>query len=121
MAVPDLSAHGWSYEGARLLGSSDGLPMAMLLYADAEEHPASLTIIKDSTGERSLEVRKEGGLDLLDWREERHAFFLVGEAGEEALAAIAVELQNQPPRLSDDAVVPVSRYVRPVQRPVDLP
>ena len=85
------------------------------------KRPASLTIIKDGAGERPLEIRNEGGLDLLDWREERHAFFLVGEAGEEALTAIAVELQNQPPRLSDGAAVPVSRYVRPVQRPADLP
>lgn len=121
MAVPDLSGHGWSYEGARLLGSSDGPPMAMLLYADAEERPASLTIVRDGAGERPLEARKEGGLDLLDWREERHAFFLAGEAGEEALTTIAVELQNQPPRLSDDAIVPVSRYIRPGKRPTDLP
>ena len=121
MAVPDLSAHGWSYEGARLLGLFDGPPMAMLLYADAEERPASLTIIKDGAGERPLEIGNEGGLDFLDWREERHAFVLLGEAGEEALTAIAVELQNQPPRLSDDAAVPVSRYVRPVRRPADLP
>lgn len=121
MAVPDLSAHGWSYEGARLLGSSDGPPMAMLLYADADERPASLTIIRDGADERPLEVGKNGGLDLLEWREERHVFFLAGEAGEEALSAIAVELQNQPPRLSDDAAVPVSRYSRPAMRPSDLP
>ncbi len=121
MAVPDLSGHGWSYEGARLLGSADGPPMAMLLYADADERPASLTIARDGAGERPLDTRKEGGLDLVEWREERHAFYLAGETGEEVLTAIAVELKNQPPRLSDDAVVPVSRYIRPVWRPNDLP
>ncbi len=121
MAVPDLSEHGWSYEGARLLGSADGPPLAMLLYADAEERPASLTIVRDGSGEGPLEISKEGGLDLLEWREERHAFYLASEAGEEALTTIAIELQNQPPRLSEDAAVPVSRYIRPSQRPSDLP
>lgn len=117
MAVPDLVAHGWSYEGARLLGSIDGPPMAMLLYADAEERPTSLTIALDRNGERPLAAGVHGGLDLLDWREEHHAFLLAGEAGEEALEAVAIDLQNQPPRLSEDAPVPVSRYVRPSFRP----
>ncbi|MEM8950702.1 MAG: hypothetical protein AAGA21_03185 [Pseudomonadota bacterium] len=121
MAVPDLSEHGWSYEGARLLGSSDGPPIAMLLYADAEERPASLTIVRDGSGAGPLDIKTEGGLDLLEWREERHAFYLASEAEEETLTDIAIELQNQPPRLSDDAAVPVSRYIRPVQRPSDLP
>lgn len=117
MAVPDLSEHGWSYEGARLLGSSDGPPMAMLLYADAEEHPVSLTIAQDSTGERPLETGETGGLQLLDWREERHAFFLAGYVDRDVLKTVAIDLQNEPPRFSEDAVVPVSRYVRPSFRP----
>lgn len=119
MAVPDLSAHGWSYEGARLLGTADGTPMAMLLYADAEERPASLTIARDATGERPLDISEEGGLRILDWREERHAFVLAGEAGKEELEAVAIALQNQPPMLSEDAVVPTSRYVRPSFRPAN--
>ncbi|MEM7041176.1 MAG: hypothetical protein AAF543_00050 [Pseudomonadota bacterium] len=117
MAVPDLAAHGWSYEGARLLGLDDGPPMAMLLYADGENRPVSLTIARDGEGERALETEKDGGLDLLHWREERHVFFLAGEAGEETLEAVALELQNEPPRLSEDASVPVSRYVRPSFKP----
>jgi len=121
MAVPDLSDHGWSYEGARLLGSIDGPPMAMLLYADVEGRPASLTIARDRNGERPLAAGAQGGLELLDWREEHHAFFLAGEAGEDALKAVAIDLQNQPPRLSEDAPVPVSRYVRPSFRPATPP
>ncbi|MGI9416981.1 MAG: hypothetical protein ACR2RA_03975 [Geminicoccaceae bacterium] len=117
MAVPDLAGHGWSYEGARLLGSSEGPPMAMLLYADADDRPASLTIVRDKRGERPLQTGENGGLRILDWREERHAFVLAGEAGEEALEAVALDLQNEPPRLSEDAAVPVSRYVRPSFRP----
>lgn len=121
MAVPDLSAHGWSYEGARLLGTSDGPPMAMLLYADAEERPASLTIARDRGGERLLAIERDGGLNLLDWREELHAFLLAGEADEEVLKDVAVDLQNQPPRLHEDAPVPVSRYIRPSLRPEARP
>ena len=117
MAIPDLAARGWSYEGARLIGSPDGPPMVMLLYADAEDRPASLTIAPDRSGERSLALNSEGGLTVADWREERHAFFLAGEAEENELEAVGVELLNQPPRLSEDAPVPVSRHVRPNLRP----
>ena len=121
MAVPDLAAHDWSYEGARLLGTSDGPPMAMLLYADADGRPASLTIARDQQGEQLLEVNHDGGLNLLDWREERHAFLLAGEASEDVLRAVALDLQNQPPRLHEDAPVPVSRYIRPSFRPAEQP
>lgn len=117
MAIPDLAARGWSYEGARLIGSADGPPMVMLLYADAEDRPMSLTIAPDRSGERSLALNQEGGLTMVDWREERHAFFLAGEADENELETVGVELLNQPPRLSEDAPVPVSRHVRPSQRP----
>ena len=117
MAVPDLSAHGWSYEGARLLGVIDGPPMAMLLYADADERPVSLTVARDGGGDRPLEVSENGGLALVEWREERHAFFLTGEADEDMLERVAIDLQNQPPMLSEDAPVPVSRYIRPSLRP----
>ncbi|MGI9508804.1 MAG: hypothetical protein ACR2QJ_05590 [Geminicoccaceae bacterium] len=121
MAVPDLSVHGWSYEGARLLGVIDGPPMTMLLYADEQDRPVSLTIARDASGERPLEISESGGLDLLDWREERHAFFLIGGAGDDVLEAVALDLQNHPPALKEDAPVPVSRYIRPTFRPVDWP
>ena len=117
MAIPDLSAHGWSYEGARLLGVIDGPPMAMLLYADADERPVSLTVAQDGGGDRPLEFNENGGLALAEWREERHAFFLAGEADEDLLERVAIDLQNQPPMLSEDAPVPVSRYIRPNFRP----
>lgn len=121
MAVPDLSAHDWSYEGARLLGVIDGPPMAMLLYADADERPVSLTIARNGGGARPLEISENGGLALAEWQEERHAFFLTGEAGEDLLKRVAIDLQNQPPMLSEDAPVPISRYIRPSFRPKAQP
>lgn len=121
MAVPDLSARGWSYEGSRLLGSATGPPMVMLLYADAEERPISLTIALDRRGETPLTVSQHGGLTWIEWREERHAFILAGETGEEDLKPAAVDLLNQPPRLSAAAPVPTSRYLRPSFRPADQP
>lgn len=121
MAIPDLSDHGLSYEGARLIGSADGPPMVMLLYADAEERPVSLTIGLDRDGEEPLSTREDGGMTWIEWREERHAFFLAGDADPAALEAIGVDLLNEPPRLSEDASVPVSRYIRPGQRPTNGP
>lgn len=117
MAVPDLAAHGFSYEGARLIGSADGPPMAMLLYADAADRPVSLTIARDRRGEQPLSARQEGEVNLLGWREERHAFMLAGESEADVLQAVGVDLMNQPPRLEDDAPVPESRYVLPSFRP----
>lgn len=121
MAVPDLSDHDFSYEGARLIGDADGPPMAMLLYEDAERRPVSLTVALDRRGEKPLAVGGEGGLNVVDWREERHAFVLAGEAERAVLEAVGVELLNDPPRMSGDALVPVSRYIRPGQRPANGP
>lgn len=121
MAVPDLSDQGLSYEGARLIGNADGPPLAMLLYADAEEQPVSLTIGLDRAGEQPLAVEEEGGLTMVEWREERHAFILVGGGDETMLEAIGIGLLNNPPRLSEDAPVPISRYVRPGTRPANGP
>jgi len=119
MAVPELSTHGWSYEGARLLGADDGPPMVMLLYADAEDRPASLTIMPDRNGEQPLTASRNGELNLMSWREEHHAFILAGQAAQRALEAVGLDLINQPPGLRADAPVPISRYIRPSFRPAD--
>ena len=119
MAIPDLMDRGWSYEGARLIGSADGPPLVMLLYVDTEDRPVSLTIAPDRSGERSVALDSKGDLTMVGWREERHAFFLTGEADENELKTVGVDLLNQPPRLSEDAPVPVSRHIRPGMRPDD--
>ena len=117
MALPDLTEHGWTYEGARLLGNVDGPPMAMLLYADVEENPVSLTITRDQRGERGLVISELGGLNVLDWREERHAFTLAGKSPGGELQPIALQLMSDPPVQQEEAPVPISRYVRPAFRP----
>jgi len=117
MALPDLAEHGWTYEGARLLGSSDGPPMAMLLYADAEERPVSLTVTRDQRGEQDLVVSELGGLNILEWREERHAFTLASDVPDDQLRPIALQLMGEPPVQREEASVPVSRYIRPTFRP----
>lgn len=121
MAIPDLADHGLSYEGARLIGHADGPPMVMLLYADGDQRPVSLTIASDRRGEKPLATRERAGLNLVDWREERHAFTLAGALDQDRLEAIGIDLLNQPPRLSEDAAVPTSRHVRPVLRPAASP
>lgn len=117
MAIPDLSEFGWSYEGARLLAAIEGPPMTMLLYADAENRPISLTIAQDRSGEQNMESHRDGGLNLMEWREERHAFVLASEADEVVLRLVAATLQNQPPAMTEDATVPSSRFFRPAFRP----
>lgn len=117
MAIPDLSEFGWSYEGARLLAAIEGPPMTMLLYADAENRPISLTIAQDRSGERNIESHRDGGLNLVEWREERHAFVLASDADDVVLRLIAATLQNQPPAMTGDAAVPSSRFFRPAFRP----
>ena len=117
MALPDLAEHGWSYEGARLLGVADGPPMAMLLYADPNEQPVSLTITRDQRGQRGLAVSEFGDLKILDWREERHAFTLAGQSPGDELRPIALQLISEPPVENEEAPVPISRYIRPASRP----
>ncbi|MEM9441062.1 MAG: hypothetical protein AAGA73_11495 [Pseudomonadota bacterium] len=121
MAIPDLSSHGLSFEGARLVGDADGPPMAMLLYANPQQRPVSLTIALDRQGEKPLVIGEQEGLKVVDWREERHAFVLAGGVETSMLEAVGVELLNDPPRMSGDASVPLSRYIRPSQRPANGP
>lgn len=117
MAIPDLSAHEIFYEGARLLQGGDGPAMAMLLYQDAKERPVTLTIALDGTGTKPVSTRQTDGLRWLTWRENDHAFFLVGAQDQNVLADIAAGLIDEPPGLSPNSVVPVSRHFRPKRRP----
>lgn len=120
MMVPNLSTIGWSYEGARLLVTTDGPPMVMLLYADQRGKPVSFTIAQDSAGERPAMPMLEAGLNLLEWRDDRHAFVLAGEADEVVLQVVASALQDQSNKVASNSTVPSGRFFRPEFRPDTL-
>jgi len=118
--VPDLSTMGWSYEGARLLVRNGGAPMVMLLYADQEGRPISYTIAEDASGDMPRVVVEQAGLNLLEWRDESHAFVLAGEADEVVLQVVASALQDQSNKVASDNPVPFGRFFRPEFKPETL-
>ena len=120
MALPDLSAIGWSYEGARLLVAVDGPAMVMLLYADREGRPISWTIAKDTSGPMPSTAKRQAGLNLLEWHDETHAFVLAGDSDEVVLQVVAAALQDRTDEATSKAAVPAGRFFRPEFRPTNL-
>lgn len=117
MTIPDLSTMGWSYEGARLLVMIGGPTMVMLLYADPDGNPISLTIAQDKSGQTPPRSRLQAGLNLIEWRDRSHAFTLVGAADEVVLQVVASALQDQRNKVPSDSPVPSGRFFRPEFRP----
>ncbi len=117
MAIPDLSDIGWSYEGARLLVTVGGPSMVMLLYADPEGSPISLTIAQDLSGVQPSTSRQQAGLNLIEWRDHSHAFVLAGEVNDVVLQVIASALLEQMSKVTQDSAVPSGRFFRPESRP----
>ncbi|MGI9491960.1 MAG: hypothetical protein ACR2QF_06125 [Geminicoccaceae bacterium] len=117
MAIPDLSAVGWSYEGARLLVTVGGPSMVMLLYADQEGSPISLTIAQDLSGIKPSDARQQAGLNLIEWHDHSHAFVLAGESDDVVLQVVASALQDQVDEISAGRTVPSGRFFRPEFRP----
>lgn len=120
MVIPDLSAIGWSYEGARLLISISGPSMVMLLYANREGEPISWTIAKAPSQPMSPGSRQQAGLNLIEWRDASHAFILAGGADNVVLQVVAAALQAQVDEVSSDSPVPSGRFIRPEFRPSPL-
>jgi len=117
MTIPDLSDIGWSYEGARLLVTIGGPSMVMLLYADPDGNPISLTIARDLSGIQPSTSRQQAGLNLIEWRDHSHAFVLAGEVNDVVLQIVASSMLEQINQITEDSAVPSGRFFRPEFRP----
>jgi anti-sigma factor RsiW len=86
--VPDLSAFGLTFKGARML-VINGAPVAQLIYLPADGRAFALCIIHSKKDDKPLTVSQQDDLNLVDWRVKGYGFVAIGWENQDELRAIA--------------------------------
>lgn len=86
--TPDLSAHGLTFEGARLLVAA-GKPVAQLMYRDGERRVVALCLIQTDSPRDGFASQTIGAFDMVSWGGDGANFVIVGDSGRDDLQAIA--------------------------------
>jgi anti-sigma factor RsiW len=91
--VPDLSASGLEFQGARLL-VADGQPVAQLMYRDAAGAVVAVCFMRGgdagpAEGTHSFAARRIDGFDLVSWEDRGALYVVIGPAGRQDLRQIA--------------------------------
>ena len=75
--VPDLSAFGLTFKGARML-VVNGAPVAQLVYLPADGRAVALCIIHSKKDDKPLTASQQDDLNLVDWRLKGYGFVVLG-------------------------------------------
>jgi anti-sigma factor RsiW len=80
--VPDLSASGLTFQGARLLVAS-GKPVAQLLYTDAADNVVAVCFLAGGdaslgSGRSTPKLRSANGVDMVWWKSDDASYVVVG-------------------------------------------
>lgn len=86
--TPDLSEHGLTFRGARLLVAA-GKPVAQLMYTDADNRVVALCLVATETPRDGFAARTIGAFDMVSWGGAGANFVVVGDEGRADLQAIA--------------------------------
>ncbi len=86
--VPDLSAFGLTFKGARML-VINGEPVAQLVYLPKDGRAVALCIIHSKKDDKPLTVSQQDDLNLVDWRVKGYGFVVIGWEDPTQLRAIA--------------------------------
>ncbi|WP_299407416.1 anti-sigma factor [uncultured Roseobacter sp.] len=86
--VPDLTAQGLEFQGARLLVAA-GKPVAQLMYLDANERVVALCQIQTETPRDGFAEQSIQNFGMVSWGGENSNFVVVGDEGRSDLAEIA--------------------------------
>ncbi len=86
--IPDLSEHGLTFQGARLLVAA-GKPVAQLMFTDAEMRVVALCLIQADTPREGFATQTIGAFDMVSWGGRDANFVVVGDEGRADLRAIA--------------------------------
>ena len=92
ISVPDLTAYGVTFAGARLLGINEK-PVAQLVYLDADNQPLALCIIPSTNEAKTPTQSTNGELNLVDWRDGNHGYAVVGWSPPELLNTLTEAIQ----------------------------
>ncbi|TQV83901.1 anti-sigma factor family protein [Denitrobaculum tricleocarpae] len=88
LTVPDLSASGAEFKGARLLGIN-GKPVAQLIYQIPGGDPFALCVMPSAAGDMTPVAAQRADLNMVEWRQDGYAYVVVGWEDESALRALA--------------------------------
>ena len=96
LRIPDLSRHGLTFRGARLLGIADR-PVADLMYRwpELDHSPLGLCICDAAPENSPLKPDHRDGVNMVLWHRDRFVYVLVGWADMDFLKALAGELMPE--------------------------
>jgi len=92
--TPDLTQHGLTFRGARLLVAA-GKPVAQLMYTDAEERVVALCLIATETPRDGVATQTIGDFDMVSWGGDGANYVIVGDQGRPDLEAIAATASTE--------------------------
>lgn len=93
ITVPDLSAEGLRFAGARMLVFA-GRPLALFMYTRANGRPIGFCITL-SDGRSPVRVEQHDGERTAVWQEGSYAYVVVGDVSEDAIRRIAADAGRQ--------------------------
>ncbi len=88
VAIPDLSAHGLTFRGARLLVAA-GKPVAQLMFTDGQDRVVALCLIETGSPQEGFASRTIDGFEMVTWGAAGANAVIVGDDGRGDLQAIA--------------------------------
>ncbi|WP_282096088.1 anti-sigma factor family protein [Epibacterium ulvae] len=86
--APDLSHHGLTFEGGRLLVAA-GKPVAQLMYTDATQRVVALCLLQTDTPATQVETRSLHEFEMVTWGDTNRNFIVIGDEDRQDLGAIA--------------------------------
>lgn len=89
--IPNLGDYGYQLVGGRLLGAAEG-PFVQLLYDDGQNHPLTLYVAKQRSGDEDLRLTEVEGLGASYWKRQALAYALVADAPLPQVERIATAL-----------------------------
>jgi anti-sigma factor RsiW len=91
--VPDLSAAGWTFQGARVL-LGDGRPVGQLVYTSSDGDLASICFRKDNQPSEPEEFKEtiRDEIGLVTWHNAGTSYVLVGPSSEASLSQLAMQV-----------------------------
>lgn len=88
-AIPDLSAHGLTFQGGRLL-VANGAPVAQLMYRDDQGRVIALCLQSNPSGDAAgFNEQTINGFDFVSWRGTAARYVVIGPQGRSDLNQIA--------------------------------
>jgi anti-sigma factor RsiW len=93
LVVPDLTAQGLKFEGARML-VINGQPVAQLIYTPPDGRALALCVIRSPKEDKPLTASQQDDLHLVDWRTKGYGFVVVGWEDDARMRAIAEVAQK---------------------------